>query len=94
MRRSTRRSSMAVSIHQSLDFDSKKNTTTRRSSSIIPQFDESRNVAGNFTTKFSMSSFVKKVDELNDDQKAAIEKVGFGNLLRVHHHTLRKKPVS
>ncbi|XP_048494245.1 protein MAIN-LIKE 1 isoform X2 [Beta vulgaris subsp. vulgaris] len=45
---------------------------------------------GNFTTKFSMSSFVKKVEELTHEQRTAIERVGFGNLLHVHHHTLRK----
>ncbi|XP_021723226.1 protein MAINTENANCE OF MERISTEMS-like [Chenopodium quinoa] len=89
MRRSTRRSTMAVSIHSSLDFDSNR-ISTRRSSSILPQSDETRNPAGNFTTKFSMSSFVKKVEQLTHDQRTAIEKVGFGNLLRVPHHTLRK----
>lgn len=80
---------MAVSIHDSLDLDSKR-MSTRRSSSILPHFEETRNVVGNFTTKFSMSSFVKRVEELTHDQKIAIERVGFGNLLRVHHHTLRK----
>ncbi|XP_021766684.1 uncharacterized protein LOC110731158 [Chenopodium quinoa] len=89
MRRSTRRSTMAVSIHSSLDFDSNR-ISTRRSSSILPQSEETRNPVGNFTTKFSMSSFVKKVEELTHDQRTAIEKVGFGNLLRVPHHTLRK----
>ncbi|CAO2839167.1 unnamed protein product [Amaranthus hypochondriacus] len=89
MRRSTRRSTMAVSIHNSLEFDSINKITTRRSS-ILPQPEDTRNVAGNFTTKFSMSSFVKKVEELTHDQRTALEKVGFGYLIRIHHHTLRK----
>ncbi|KNA20469.1 hypothetical protein SOVF_052160 [Spinacia oleracea] len=37
-----------------------------------------------------MSSFVKRVEELTHDQRTAIERVGFGNLLHVHHHSLRK----
>jgi len=37
-----------------------------------------------------MSSFVKKVEELTHEQRTAVESVGFGNLLRLHHHTLRK----
>nr|QIA97903.1 hypothetical protein AP_R.00g000030-v1.0.a3 [Amaranthus palmeri] len=37
-----------------------------------------------------MSSFVKKVEELTHDQRTTLEKVGFGYLIRIHHHTLRK----
>lgn len=81
---------MEVSLDSSLDSDSFKRISTRRSSSIFPPFEEHRNVVGNFSTKFSMSSFVKKVEELTDNQRTGIERVGFGNVLKVPHHTLRK----
>ncbi|KAH9619097.1 hypothetical protein KSS87_005792, partial [Heliosperma pusillum] len=90
MRRSSRRSSMAVSLHQSLDSDAFSRVSTRRSSILPPPPDDSKTLAGNFTTKFSMSSFIKKVEDLTPQQRTAIENVGFGKLLRVPHHTLRK----
>ncbi|XP_074311894.1 uncharacterized protein LOC141647564 [Silene latifolia] len=90
MRRSSRRSSMAVSLHQSLDSDTFPRASTRRSSIFVPPPEDSRTQAGNFTTKFSMSSFIKKVEDLTPQQRTAIENVGFGKLLRVPHHTLRK----
>lgn len=80
---------MAVSLDSALDNDAIKRMSTRRSS-ILPSLEEAQNVAGNFATKFSMSSFVKKVEELTHEQRTAVESVGFGNLLKIHHHTLRK----
>ncbi|KAL9236144.1 hypothetical protein vseg_010846 [Gypsophila vaccaria] len=92
MRRSSRRSSMAVSLHHSLDSDSYSysSVSSRRSSFFDPPLDEPRNLAGNFTTKFSMSSFIKRVEDLTPQQHTAIESVGFGKVLRIPHHTLRK----
>lgn len=45
---------------------------------------------GNFSTRFSLPSFVKRVSKLTDDQRSAIRKMGFGNLLEMPSHRLRK----
>lgn len=45
---------------------------------------------GNFSTRFSLPSFVKRVRKLTDDQRSAIRKMGFGNLLEMPSHRLRK----
>lgn len=46
--------------------------------------------AGTFSTRFSLPSFTKQVKRLTDDQRALIEKMGFGNLLLIPNHTLSK----
>lgn len=43
-----------------------------------------------FSTRFSFPSFLKQVERLTDDQRTAIEKTGFGNLLRIPNQTLNK----
>lgn len=45
---------------------------------------------GTFSTRFSLPSFIKQVRRLTDNQRASIEKVGFGNLLQIPNHTLSK----
>lgn len=46
---------------------------------------------GYFQTKFSLSSFLRRVDKLNRDQRAAIQRVGFGNLLHIPNQLLNKR---
>lgn len=41
-------------------------------------------------TKFSLSIFLKRVEKLNSCQRAAIERVGFGSLLRIPSHGIAK----
>ncbi|XVE84341.1 hypothetical protein DITRI_Ditri17bG0004800 [Diplodiscus trichospermus] len=48
------------------------------------------NPIGSFSTRFSLSSFVKRVEKLTNDQKNAIKKVGFGNLLLLPNQMLSK----
>ncbi|XP_015897421.3 protein MAINTENANCE OF MERISTEMS [Ziziphus jujuba] len=48
------------------------------------------NSSGTFRTRFSLPSFIKQVKRLTDDQRALIEKMGFGNLLLIPNHTLSK----
>ncbi|MFS7945734.1 putative protein-serine/threonine phosphatase [Helianthus anomalus] len=43
-----------------------------------------------FNTKFSLRSFLKQVTKLTDNQKESIERAGFGNLLRIPDHVLRR----
>ncbi|XP_038718745.1 uncharacterized protein LOC120011714 [Tripterygium wilfordii] len=45
---------------------------------------------GSFSTRFSLNSFVKRVQKLTNDQKAAITNIGFGNLLLLSNHMLGK----
>ncbi|XP_059296509.1 protein MAIN-LIKE 2-like isoform X1 [Lycium ferocissimum] len=45
---------------------------------------------GNFSTRFSLPSFVKRVMKLTDSQKVAISRTGFGNLLLIPTQTLSK----
>ncbi|KAL9274933.1 MAIN-LIKE 1-like protein [Drosera capensis] len=45
---------------------------------------------GYFQTKFSLPSFLRRVDKLNHDQRAAIQRVGFGNLLHIPNQLLNK----
>ncbi|CAN4092593.1 unnamed protein product [Withania somnifera] len=45
---------------------------------------------GNFSTRFSLPSFVKRVKKLNDSQKDAISRTGFGNLLLIPSQMLSK----
>lgn len=45
---------------------------------------------GNFSTRFSLPSFVRRVEKLTNDQRTAIKKVGFGNLLEMPVQTLNK----
>ncbi|GLT69179.1 hypothetical protein SLA2020_413510 [Shorea laevis] len=61
--------------------------STRKSSAVAP---EGRDLNGNFSTRFSLPSFVKRVGKLTDDQRSAIRKMGFGNLLEMPNHRLRK----
>ncbi|GMH30114.1 hypothetical protein Nepgr_031957 [Nepenthes gracilis] len=61
--------------------------TTRRSSVDV---EEKRNSVGNFSTKFSMPSFIRRVDKLTADQRMAIKRTGFGNLLHIHNQLLCK----
>ncbi|EOY04469.1 Aminotransferase-like isoform 2 [Theobroma cacao] len=48
------------------------------------------NSIGSFRTRFSLSSFVKRVEKLTDDQRNAVKKVGFGNLLLIPNQMLSK----
>ncbi|KAK1398118.1 Aminotransferase-like mobile domain containing protein [Heracleum sosnowskyi] len=57
--------------------------STRRSS-ILPK--ELRN----FTTKFSLPTFVKRLHKLTDNQRNAVTRVGFGSLLRLSNKILRR----
>ena len=45
---------------------------------------------GNFSTRFSLPSFVRRVEKLTDDQRTAIKKTGFGHLLEMPTQTLNK----
>lgn len=45
---------------------------------------------GSFGSRFSLSPFVKRVEKLTEDQKNAIKKVGFGNLLLIPNRMLSK----
>ncbi|CAK9161053.1 unnamed protein product [Ilex paraguariensis] len=40
-------------------------------------------VIGNFSTRFSLPSFIKRMNKLTECQKDAIKSVGFGNLLQI-----------
>ncbi|MBA0570338.1 hypothetical protein Golob_004010 [Gossypium lobatum] len=67
--------------------------STRRSSIGIGLGAEERfnsKPTGSFSTRFSLSSFVKRVEKLTDDQRTAIKKVGFGNLLLIPNQMLSK----
>lgn len=44
----------------------------------------------NFRTRFSLTSYAKRVQQLTEEQKSAIGKTGFGNLLLVPNHSLSK----
>ncbi|KAL1352761.1 uncharacterized protein [Arachis hypogaea] len=44
----------------------------------------------NFRTRFSLTSFAKRVQQLTEEQVSAILKTGFGNLLSVPNHSLSK----
>ncbi|XP_030538573.2 uncharacterized protein LOC115746794 [Rhodamnia argentea] len=61
---------------------------SRRKSSVVAV--EVRDSIGNFSTRFSSPSFVKRVEKLSSDQRDAIKSVGFGNLLLIPSHTLSK----
>ncbi|XP_057971276.1 protein MAIN-LIKE 1-like [Malania oleifera] len=50
-----------------------------------------RNSVGNFSTRFSLPSFFKRVEKLTDDQRIAIQRIGFGNLLLIPNLTVSKK---
>ncbi|KAI3770972.1 hypothetical protein L6452_02120 [Arctium lappa] len=43
-----------------------------------------------FTTKFSLPSFLKQVNKLTKSQRKSIKRVGFGNLLHIPNHVLRR----
>ena len=45
---------------------------------------------GNFSTRFSLPSFLKQVTRLTDNQRATIERIGFGNLLLIPNQRLNK----
>ncbi|RVX00671.1 Protein MAIN-like 1 [Vitis vinifera] len=47
-------------------------------------------MVGNFSTRFSLPSFVRRVEKLTDDQRNAIKKMGFGHLLEMPIQTLNK----
>ncbi|GMJ08550.1 hypothetical protein HRI_004524300 [Hibiscus trionum] len=67
--------------------------STRRSSMGLVLGVEERvdsKQTGSFSTRFSLSSFVKRVEKLTDDQRTAIKKVGFGNLLSIPNQMLSK----
>ncbi|XP_056171375.1 uncharacterized protein LOC115685808 isoform X1 [Syzygium oleosum] len=61
---------------------------SKRKSSVAAV--EVRDSIGNFSTRFSSPSFVKRVEKLSYDQRDAIKSVGFGNLLLIPNHTLSK----
>lgn len=43
-----------------------------------------------FNTKFSLQSFRNQVTELTESQRSSIERAGFGNLLQIPYHVLRR----
>ncbi|KAL8154436.1 hypothetical protein V2J09_012196 [Rumex salicifolius] len=43
-----------------------------------------------FDTKFSLPSFIRRVEKLTEEQRAAIIKSGFGNLLKIHNQMISK----
>ncbi|KAJ9547466.1 hypothetical protein OSB04_020009 [Centaurea solstitialis] len=43
-----------------------------------------------FTTKFSLPSFLKQVNRLTESQRNSITRAGFGNLLHIPNHVLRR----
>nr|GME08687.1 serine/threonine-protein phosphatase 7 long form homolog isoform X3 [Ipomoea batatas] len=45
---------------------------------------------GNFSTRFSLPSFVKRVKKLTEAQKEAVRRAGFGNLLLIPNQMLCK----
>ncbi|KAF3447960.1 hypothetical protein FNV43_RR08667 [Rhamnella rubrinervis] len=61
--------------------------SARLSSVGVVKADDS---TGTFSTRFSLPSFIKQVRRLTDNQRASIEKLGFGNLLQIPNHTLSK----
>ncbi|GLU14885.1 hypothetical protein SLE2022_314260 [Rubroshorea leprosula] len=61
-----------------------------RKSSIGLLVEESRNPTGNFSTRFSLPSFLKRVEKLTDEQRNVIKKLGFGNLLLLTNQMLSK----
>ncbi|XP_021910592.1 uncharacterized protein LOC110824318 isoform X2 [Carica papaya] len=67
--------------------------STRKSSvglGVDEGFNDKFMQVGNFSTRFSLPSFVKRVEKLTDDQRSAIQKVGFGNLLLMPNQMLSK----
>ncbi|PKI37997.1 protein MAIN-LIKE 1-like [Punica granatum] len=62
---------------------------TGRKSSIA--FSEVRSSIESYSTKFSSPKFVKRVEALTDEQRIAIEKTGFGNLLLIPNQTMNRK---
>ncbi|XP_073225841.1 uncharacterized protein [Cicer arietinum] len=49
-----------------------------------------RQVVKNFSTRFSLTPFAKRVQLLTAEQRLAISRTGFGNLLSIPNHTLNK----
>ncbi|XP_058729390.1 uncharacterized protein LOC131601554 [Vicia villosa] len=47
-------------------------------------------VVKNFSTRFSLTPFAKRVQNLTDEQRSAILRTGFGSLLLVPNHSLNK----
>ncbi|CAN1134173.1 Protein MAIN-LIKE 1 [Linum perenne] len=70
--------------------------STRRSIAAPPPplEDEVRSSVGSFSTKFSLPTFVKRVEKLTDEQRNAIKRTGFGNLLLFPSHMLSKNLLS
>jgi len=44
----------------------------------------------NFSTRFSLTPFAKRVQSLTDEQRSAISRTGFGSLLLIPNHSLNK----
>jgi hypothetical protein len=44
----------------------------------------------NFSHRFSLTSFAKRVQSLTDEQRSAISRTGFGSLLLIPNHSLNK----
>ncbi|XP_019188141.1 PREDICTED: uncharacterized protein LOC109182405 isoform X2 [Ipomoea nil] len=59
-----------------------------RRSSILQK--DGANAVGNFSTRFSLPSFVKRVKKLTEAQKEAVRRAGFGNLLLIPNQMLCK----
>ncbi|KAI4356145.1 hypothetical protein L6164_000191 [Bauhinia variegata] len=62
---------------------------TRRSSTGLA-LAEVRDPVRSLSTRFSLTSYVKRVQQLTDEQRSVITKMGFGNLLSVSNHSLSK----
>lgn len=60
---------------------------TRRSSIGLV---DGRTLVQNFNTRFSLQSFVRRVEKLSDNQKTAIKRVGFGHLIQMPYQSLSR----
>ncbi|XP_031102618.1 uncharacterized protein LOC116006405 [Ipomoea triloba] len=59
-----------------------------RRSSILQK--DGANAVGNFSTRFSLPSFVKRVKKMTEAQREAVRRAGFGNLLLIPNQMLCK----
>ncbi|GJX93845.1 putative reverse transcriptase domain-containing protein [Tanacetum coccineum] len=62
---------------------------TRNAIHIFSRIDFSI-ARGAFTTKFSLPSFLNQVNKLTESQRTSIKRVGFGYLLQIPQHILRR----
>ncbi|KAK7349701.1 hypothetical protein VNO77_07281 [Canavalia gladiata] len=51
---------------------------------------QAREQVRSFRTRFSLTSYAKRVQQLTPEQRSAISRTGFGNLLSIPNHSLNK----